>query len=81
MIESYHRQLRKVTKGKAVFPTDEALLKMLYLVTQDVMLSEPGEFTTGDKFSSSSAFSSPTGSIPSSDRKKHKTIYRPVCRL
>ena len=38
MIESYHRQLRKVTKGKSVFPTDEALLKMLYLVTQDVML-------------------------------------------
>lgn len=37
MIESYHRQLRKVTKGKSVFPTDEALLKMLYLVTQDVM--------------------------------------------
>ena len=38
MIESYHRQLRKVTKGKAIFPSDEALLKMLYLVTQDVML-------------------------------------------
>ena len=38
MIESYHRQLRKVTKGKSVFPTDEALLKMLYLVTQDVMI-------------------------------------------
>jgi len=38
MIESYHRQLRKVTKGKAVFPTDEALLKMLYLATQDVMV-------------------------------------------
>lgn len=38
MIESYHRQLRKVTKAKTVFPTDEALLKMLYLVTQDVML-------------------------------------------
>ena len=36
MIESYHRQLRKVTKGKAVFPTDEALLKMLYLATMDV---------------------------------------------
>ena len=33
MIESYHRQLRKVTKGKSIFPTDEALLKMLYLVT------------------------------------------------
>jgi transposase-like protein len=42
MIESYHRQLRKVTKGKAVFPTDEALLKMLYLVTQDVLLKWTG---------------------------------------
>jgi len=37
VIESYHRQLRKVTKGKAMFPTDEALLKMLYLVTMDVL--------------------------------------------
>ena len=36
VIESYHRQLRKVTKGKSIFPTDDALLKMLYLVTQDV---------------------------------------------
>ena len=37
MIESYHRQLRKVTKGKSVFPSDEALLKRLYLATQDVL--------------------------------------------
>jgi transposase-like protein len=37
IIESYHRQLRKVTKGKAIFPSDDALAKMLYLVTQDVM--------------------------------------------
>ncbi|GED55020.1 hypothetical protein BBO01nite_42610 [Brevibacillus borstelensis] len=37
VIESYHRQLRKVTKGKAIFPTDEALLKMLYLATMDVL--------------------------------------------
>ncbi|MDO3682228.1 IS256 family transposase [Paenibacillus ehimensis] len=37
MIESYHRQLRKVTKGKSIFPTDEALLKMLYLSTMDVI--------------------------------------------
>ncbi|MDF2487092.1 MAG: mutator family transposase [Herbinix sp.] len=36
MIESYHRQIRKVTKGKSIFPTDEALLKMLYLATMDV---------------------------------------------
>jgi putative transposase len=37
MIESYHRQLRKVTKGKSIFPTDEALLKILYLATMDVL--------------------------------------------
>lgn len=37
MIESYHRQLRKVTKGKSIFPNDESLLKMLYLATMDVM--------------------------------------------
>jgi len=36
VIESFHRQLRKVTKGKSVFPTDESLLKMLYLVNCDV---------------------------------------------
>ncbi|MDD3804951.1 MAG: IS256 family transposase, partial [bacterium] len=30
-------QLRKVTKGKTIFPNDNALAKMLYLVTQDVM--------------------------------------------
>jgi putative transposase len=37
VIESYHRQLRKVTKGKSIFPTDDSLVKMLYLATQDVM--------------------------------------------
>jgi len=37
MIESYHRQLRKVTKGKSIFPNDESLLKMLYLATQDIL--------------------------------------------
>lgn len=37
VIEGYHRQLRKVTKGKTIFPSDEALLKMLYLSTMDVM--------------------------------------------
>lgn len=35
-VESVHRQLRKVTKNKAVFPTDEALLKMLFLAISDV---------------------------------------------
>ena len=34
-VESYHRQLRKVTKSKSIFPNDQALLKMLYLATMD----------------------------------------------
>ncbi len=33
--ESYHRQLRKVTKSKSIFPNDKALIKMLYLATMD----------------------------------------------
>jgi transposase-like protein len=35
-IESYHRQLRKVTKNRAAFPTPEAVRKLLYLATQDI---------------------------------------------
>lgn len=34
--ESYHRQLRKVTKTKAAFPTPEAARKLLYLTTQRI---------------------------------------------
>ena len=36
VIEGFHRQLRKPTKSKGVFPSDESLIKMLYLVTMDV---------------------------------------------
>lgn len=35
-IENFNRQLRKVTKAKSVFPTDESLLKMLYLAMIDI---------------------------------------------
>ena len=35
-IENFNRQLRKVTKSKSVFPTDESLLKMLYLAMMDI---------------------------------------------
>ena len=35
-IESFNRQLRKVTKSKSVFPTDDSLLKMLYLAMMDI---------------------------------------------
>ena len=36
-IEGFNRQLRKVTKNKAVFPTDESLKKALYLCTRDII--------------------------------------------
>ena len=35
-IEGFNRQLRKVTKNKSVFPTDDSLLKMLYLAMIDI---------------------------------------------
>ena len=34
-IEGFNRQLRKVTKSKSVFPTDDSLFKMLYLAMID----------------------------------------------
>lgn len=36
LIEGFNRQMRKVTKSKAVFPTDDSLLKILYLAMMDV---------------------------------------------
>jgi len=35
-IEGYNRQLRKVTKNKTVFPTDEAIRKAFYLAHRDI---------------------------------------------
>jgi len=35
-VEALHRQFRKVTKNRAVFPSDEALLKMLFLASRDI---------------------------------------------
>ena len=35
-IESLNRQFRKYTKTKAVFPTDESLMKCLYLATKNI---------------------------------------------
>jgi len=35
-IEGFNRQLRKVTKNKGVFPTDDSLFKMLYLAMTDI---------------------------------------------
>ena len=35
-IEGFNRQLRKVTKSRSVFPTDDSLFKMLYLAMVDI---------------------------------------------
>ena len=36
LLYTSNRQLRKVTKSKTVFPSDDSLLKMLYLATMDI---------------------------------------------
>ena len=36
-VEGYHRMLRKVTKSKSVFPTENSVFKMFYLATRNVM--------------------------------------------
>jgi transposase-like protein len=35
-VEALHRQFRKVTNAKTIFPTDESLLKMLFLAYRDL---------------------------------------------
>ena len=35
-IEGFNRQLRKITKTRSVFPTDDSLFKMLYLAMVDI---------------------------------------------
>lgn len=35
-VEGYHRQIRKVTKTKGAFPSDMALLKLVYLATRRI---------------------------------------------
>lgn len=36
-VEGFNRQLRKVTKSKGVFPSEQALLKMVFLAARDIM--------------------------------------------
>jgi putative transposase len=35
-IEGYHRQIRKVTKTKGAFTSDMALLKLIFLASQNI---------------------------------------------
>lgn len=59
-IENFNRQLRKVTKSKAVFPNDDTLLKMLYLAQVDITKNGQDGAETGAKFTLSLKFSSLT---------------------
>jgi len=40
-VEGLHRRVRKVTKSKAVFPSSQALFKMLYLAINDIAKKGP----------------------------------------
>ncbi len=47
LIESINFQLRKVTKARGSFPTDEAALKLLYLAIRNISTQRGGEAGTG----------------------------------
>ena len=36
IVEGYHRQVRKVTKTKGVFPNDDAIFKLVYLAYRNI---------------------------------------------
>ena len=36
-VEAYHRMVRKFTKAKAIFPTDDAIRKVVYLSVKEIM--------------------------------------------
>jgi len=42
-IEGFNRQLRKVTKTRTVFPTDDALFKLLFLAMTDITAKWTGK--------------------------------------
>lgn len=45
-IENFNRQLRKVTKTRSIFPTDDALFKLLYLAMIDITKKWNGRSNT-----------------------------------
>jgi len=48
-IESLNRSYRKYTKTKSVFPSDDSLMKCLYLATQNIMKKWTGRYRDWDK--------------------------------
>ena len=35
-VESYHRAVRKFTKSKAIFPTDDSIRKVIYMSAMEI---------------------------------------------
>ena len=35
-VEAYHRMVRKFTKAKAIFPTDDSIRKVVYLSVKEI---------------------------------------------
>ena len=35
-VESYHRMVRKFTKSKAIFPTDDSIRKIIYMSVKEI---------------------------------------------
>ena len=35
-VESYHRMVRKFTKSKAIFPTDDSIRKVIYMSVKEI---------------------------------------------
>ena len=56
-IEGFNRQLRKVNKSKAVFPTDDSLFKILYLAMLDITKKWTGRrYTLNSHCTTAAAF-------------------------
>jgi transposase-like protein len=55
-VEGFNRQLRKVTKSRTVFPTDDSLLKLLYLATEDITKKWTGRRQDWSRIGHSSIF-------------------------
>lgn len=51
-MENFNRQLRKVTKNKAIFPNDYALVKSLYLAMMDASMKWTSRIRNWDKIRS-----------------------------
>lgn len=46
-LEGFNRQVRKYTKSRTIFPTDESLNKCVYLATMEIMENGLNQFQTG----------------------------------